>query len=206
MLHLRVTASQAILRALAADNRHVLSTWRALIYLRRATFELGSNQRRWRNAPEAESDITPHIRQMVSREELRPLRGLPGIYLVTAPYAREAMTDSREVLFEAHAYTVLSHFTALEFHGLTIEQPKVITATSAVRAIPDVLPLGTDASDWEDIPLPSRTRPSAVLGQPSEMGNGRSSSTLWLFGVQPARSSIPNHLAGTHVDRCAAKA
>ena len=103
---------------------------------------------------------------MVSREELRPLRGLPGIYLVTAPYAREAMTDSREVLFEAHAYTVLSHFTALEFHGLTIEQPKVITATSAVRAIPDVLPLGTDASDWEDIPLPSRTRPSAVLGQP----------------------------------------
>ena len=151
---------------MATDNRHILSTWRALVYLRRATFEFSRSQRRWRNVPEAESDITPYIRQMVSRDELQPIRGLPGIYRVTVPFAEVARPDSREVLFEAHAYAILSHFTALDFHGLTIEQPKVITAFSAARAVPDILPLGTDASDWEDVALPSMTRPGVVFGQP----------------------------------------
>lgn len=98
--------------------------------------------------------------------EIRPIQGLDRLYRVTTPYAQSRNLDDREVLFEDHAYTILSHFSALEFHGLTIEQPKVITAYSAAKAARDVLPLGTDASDWEDLALPSRTRPKSVLGRP----------------------------------------
>lgn len=160
-----VTASQAILSSLASENRHVLSVWRALIYLRRSSFQLSSNQRRWHKLPESESDISQYIRLMEANGDLRSVRGATRIYRANTPFARNYSIDMREVLFEEHAYTILSHFSALDFHGLTIEQPKVITALSAARVARDVLPLGTDASDWEDIPLPSMTRPRSVLGQ-----------------------------------------
>lgn len=102
---------------------------------------------------------------MADNGELRAIRGGIKIFRVTTPFAQSHNLDTWEVLFEEHAYTILSHFTALEFHGLTQEQPKLITAISAAKAIPDVLPLGTDASDWEHLSLPSRTRPGAVSGQ-----------------------------------------
>ncbi len=166
MIPSRITASQSILSALAADNRHVLSVWRALIYLRRATFALPASQRRWRAVPEREADIAQYIRQMLSNGDLQPIPGGTRVYRVTAPFARTAMPDIREMLFEEHAYTILSHFTALEFHGLTVEQPKVITAYTGAKAAWDLLPLGTIADDWEDVALPSATRPRTVLGQP----------------------------------------
>lgn len=97
--------------------------------------------------------------------DLQPIRGTVNLYRVTSPFAQTHALDPLEVLFEEHAYTILSHFSALDFHGLTIEQPKVFTAISAAKAAPDVLPLDTDASDWEDISLPSKTRPNAVMGQ-----------------------------------------
>lgn len=172
---------QVLLESLDRDSRRVLSTWRTLVYLRRATFELEPSRRRWKNLPESESDVYPYIRQMVQRGELREIEGARRLYRPIVPFASDVPIDEREVLFEAHPYTVLSHLSALEFHHLTWDQPKIITAMSASAMARDFLPLGTTIEDWEGIELPARSRPARVLRIPVDWKNlppGR------IFGIE----------------------
>lgn len=140
--------------------------WRALLYLQRLTRELAGGQRRWRRYPETIADIAPYVHQMIANGELEGISDQSRLYRVTAPFAAQTPLDAREVLFEAHPWAILSHLSALEFHGLTLDQPKIITAFSAVRSAPDLLPLGTITDDWLDTPLPSKSRPRTVLGLP----------------------------------------
>lgn len=159
----------------------MLSTWRTLIYLRRATFRLDPSQRRWKNLPENERDIYPYIRQMVQRGELREIEDAKRLYRPIVPFASDAPIDEREILFETHPYTVLSHLSALEFHHLTWDQPKIITAMSASAMPRDFLPLGTTIEDWEEVALPMRSRPAKVLQIPV---NWKSLPPGRIFGVE----------------------
>ena len=56
--------------------------------------------------------------------------GTRGVYRFTAPFAQIYGTDDEDVLSEINPYAVISHYSALVFHGLTWDQPKLITATS----------------------------------------------------------------------------
>lgn len=160
------TASGSILELLAAEYRHVLSQWRAVILMRRATFAIAPQDRRWSRLPQYPEDMVTYLRQMRARQELRAIPGHPRLNEVVVPYARKGFLDEREVLFEAHPYAVLSHISALAFHGLTTDQPKGLTITVSADTTGGILPIGTTPRDWEGVTMPSATTPSRVLGRP----------------------------------------
>lgn len=179
-----ISVSESILSNLAGEQRRVLSAWRAQIYLRRDSFRLSPGQRRWKNIPTSESDIQRHLRQMMDRQELKRIRGVAMTYVVTVPFSSRLPLDEREVLVEAHAYTILSYYSALEFHGLTYDQPKVITAFSAAKMQRDFIPLDTEIDEWEGLSFPSKTMPGKVLSMPVTW---RSLSPSRTFGIDTYR-------------------
>lgn len=161
-----LTASSAILGALASTQRRVLADWRALVILRRATFATVKTDRRWSHLPRYPEDVTPYLRQMRRRGEIEPIPGLGRIYLVTVPYARFGPVSELEILFEVNPYAVLSHLSALVFHGLTNETPNSISAMSPARSSQDVIPLDTEPLDWEGVELPNVRMPTTLLKRP----------------------------------------
>jgi len=103
---------------------------------------------------------------MQARREIRPIAGHRRLYEVTVPYARQGFLDEREILFELHPYTVLSHLSALVFHGLTTDQPKGMTITVSADTTGGLMPIGTKPQDWECVTRPGATIPSRVWGRP----------------------------------------
>lgn len=162
----RTTASHAILEQLAGEQRRVLSGWRGLILLRRATFSIAPNERRWSQLPQDVDDLGPLFHHMRERGEIKRIKGFRHLYEVTVPYARQGFVDEREMLFELHPYAVLSHLSALVFHGLTEEQPKGITVTVATDVQGGLLPIGTSPRDWEGVQWPGGRTPGKINGRP----------------------------------------
>jgi len=160
------TAADAILEQLAEQNRRVLSRWRALILLRRATVRLRPNQRRWTRLPNDAADLHPVIRSMTRRGEITPISGLPDLYEVTVPYARTRFVEEDEVLAEVHPYAVVSHLSALAFHHLTDQLPTSLSVAVPRDGRGGLLPTDTDASEWDGLDLPPGRRPPRILGQP----------------------------------------
>lgn len=160
-----LTATTSILGQLASERRHVLSPWRGLVLLRRATFTTPLHERRWRHLPQELDDLSPLYRQMRARGEIRPIAGHERLNEVIVPYARQGFLDEREVLFEIHPYATLSHVSALVFHGLTTDQPKGMTITVSADGAGGLLPIGTSPNDWEGISRPSAQVPAKVLGR-----------------------------------------
>lgn len=181
----QVSASQTILRSLADDHRRVVSLWRALVNLRRASHNLSPDERRWRRIPATEGEVSPILIQMQRRGTLRRLIGTRGVYAVTIPYAQELGSDEREALFEINPYAILSHFSALVFHGLTQEQPKVITATSAHGWADAPVPVGTTLDEWDHIAMPSAPRPAQVVGMPVRWRPGALAAMLGVEAHAP---------------------
>jgi len=162
----RKTASWAILSQLAAQNRRILSDWRAVVLLRRATDALPVAERRWIHAPSEIGDVRQILHQMARRGEVRPLPNLHGIYEVTVPYARAGLIAEDEILMEVHPYAALSHLSALVFHDLTDELPKTITAVMPSTERADLLPPGTETLDWESLALVTGKPVSHILDRP----------------------------------------
>lgn len=164
MTLVQITAGDAIFRHLAGQHRRVLSRWRAFVVLRRATFEIPRTERRWDRLPLHQNDMNALLRSMEGRGEIASLPRLPGLFEITVPYAQTGPLDEYEILLEASPIAVISHFSALVFHGLTEQQPTFLTATLP-RSVPtDLLPIDTNPSDWEGLSLPSaRRRPEMVL-------------------------------------------
>lgn len=99
--------------------------------------------------------------------DIASLRGLPNLFEITAPFANSGPLHEEEILLEASPFAVVSHYSALIFHGLTEQQPNLLTATGPRTLPPDSFPIDTVASDWENIALPGfRRRPDAVLRTP----------------------------------------
>lgn len=156
--------SQALLTSLAGEQRQVLSEWRALILLRRATFALPQSERRWQQLPLQEADLRPLFRQMQGRGEVAPLPKLRRLYQVTVPYARLRPLEEDEVLMEVHPFAAVSDFSALVFHGLTDELPRDLTAVAPLDGAGDLLPLDTEPRDWEGLPMVRGRTPDRILG------------------------------------------
>lgn len=180
-----ITASGTILEQLAEEQRHVLSPWRGLILLRRATFSIPPHQRRWEQLPQHAEDISPLLRQMRARQEIRSLPGHSRLYEVVVPYARQGFLDEREVLFEMHPYAVLSHLSALVFHGLTTDQPKGLTITVSADTTGGLIPISTTPRDWEGVARPIATIPNKVLGRPVQAKRVKPASFFGFADYEP---------------------
>lgn len=167
---LKKSAAVAILEQLAAEHRRVLADWRAVVLLRRATFEIAPSGRRWLALPNEPADLYPLFRQMERRNEIAPLRGLHHVYEVTVPYARDRPLEEEEVLFEVNPYAALSHNSALVFHGLTNDLPQSITAVAPLGGRAEDPPLGTEPRDWEGLPLVRGRTPTRILSRSVEWG------------------------------------
>jgi predicted transcriptional regulator of viral defense system len=162
----KITVSRAIIQGLASEGRRVLSDWRAMVLLRRATQSLPPGERRWSYAPDSVQDTWPLLRKMVQRGELKPVKGLDHVYQVTAPFADQGLIDETEILIEVHPYSALSHQSALLFHGITLDLSKQITATVPESRPDALLPPGTRPDDWEGISLVRGAYPDSILGNP----------------------------------------
>lgn len=166
MRAIKKTASWAILSQLAEQNRRVLSDWRAVILLRRATETIPPDQRRWTTTPTTISEVYPTLQAMERRGEVSPVSDLPGIYEITVPYAQSGLVQEDEILMEVHPYAVLSHRSALVFHGLTDDLPKDITAIVPTSGQGSLLPPGTEPIDWEALAITSGRAVSRIMNRP----------------------------------------
>lgn len=166
MVELKKSASWAILSQLAEQDRRILSEWRALLLLRRATEQFPPEQRRWKNAPSSLSGISQILGSMMRRGEIRRLPDLAGIYEVIVPYARRGLIQEDEILMEVHPYAALSHHSALVFHGLTDDLPNEINAIYPTSGGSAPLPTGTTLIDWTTLELVPGQPVSDILGQP----------------------------------------
>ncbi len=172
----QITAADALLERLADEGRRVLSPWRAVILLRRATRIIPPEARRWHRLPSGADGISSLLRQMRARGEIKPIPQHTSLFEVVVPYARQGFLDEREILFELDPFCAISHLSAMEFHGLTYQQPKRLFITAPTDGNAGLIPTGTRLDDWEDISLPSAFVPRSVLGQPVDARR-----------VQPAR-------------------
>lgn len=139
-----------------------------MILLRRATFNLADTERRSNVLPNSPADIAPVLRQMRSRGDIEPLPQHHGLYRLSVPFARQLPVDEQELLFELCPYAVISHRSALIFHGLSVERPQGFTLTRPRGHRGDLIPLGTKTSDWDGLEMPNSSRTKSVLNQPVE--------------------------------------
>ena len=163
---MKVTAESTIIAALATEQRRVLSDWRALVLLRRATLALSPDARRWDTFPADRAALRPLLRRMVGRGTLAPLSPTAHCYLVTLPYADTVPVDETEILGEINPYAALSHRSALAYHGLTDELPTTLTALLPRDGLADLLPPGTTSEDWEGLTPPPGGRPGTIRARP----------------------------------------
>jgi hypothetical protein len=163
-----ISQTQSIVMQMAEQNRVVLSPWRALILLRRATFSLADTERRWNLLPTSQADIAPILRQMRIRGDIESISEHAGFHRLTVPFARQMPVDEQELLFELFPYAIMSHRSALLFHGLSVERPQGFTLTQRRGHRGDLIPPGTKTSDWDGIELPNSSRTRKVLRQPVE--------------------------------------
>lgn len=161
---LKITASYALVQLLAAEGRRILSDWRAMILLRRAAALFAPNERRWVDPPTTPQETHLVLHRMVERGELRRLPGLRHIYEVTVPYVPAGQVDEDEVLMEVNPYAALAYLSAMVFHGLTDEVPKVLFAIVPADGKRDQLPPGTTDKEWTELHLVSGTTPQKILG------------------------------------------
>lgn len=170
-----VTLASALLTALAREHRRVISGWRTLVIVRRATFGIPAIERRWTALPREIAEVQPLLRQMQRRGEVAVLDRRQSLYKVTVPYADQGIIEENEALMEVHPYASVSHLSALVFHGLTEQLPKRLTALAPSDSRADLLPVGTRPEDWEGIPLATGRKAQAVLRIPVEWSTAQPS-------------------------------
>lgn len=163
---LAVAVPEVLLERLAGEGRLVLSDWRAVLYLRRASFALPAGERRWSKIPAFGEDVWAVLRRMSERGDLKPIDGLRHFYRAYVPYARSRPLEEEEVLMEAHPYAALGDLSALFYHGLTEVMPKGLSALAPADGKGGLLPPDTDVDDWEGIPLVEGRKVPRVLGRP----------------------------------------
>jgi predicted transcriptional regulator of viral defense system len=162
----KISISRALEERLAADNRRILSEWRAVVLLRRASREIPESSRRWARTPQNPEEIRPILTRLCQSGELTPVEQFPSLYLVTAPYARSQPVDDVEILMELQPYSALSHASALAFHQMTEELPKEIHLAIPSERSCGLLPVGTEESDWGSSSLVQGHKADAIEGRP----------------------------------------
>lgn len=192
------TQFDALINALSELGRRVVTDWRTLIILRRATFALGQGERRWDQLPETRQDIHRLLNQLVRRSQLAPLPEAPYLYRVTLPYAQVLPVTEEEILLEVNPYAVISHASALTRHGLSLDVPNKLWVTTPLQPTNEMIPLDTVSEDWEGLELPIVRRPQFVQHVPIEWTVTKRSEGI--FGVVTVRPhGIPYNI--TSIER-----
>ncbi len=143
----------------------MLSDWRAVLLLQRASKEIPPADRRWNTPPRNVPQIRPILKRLTKADELVPLEGFLSLYRVNAPYARTAAVEEEEVLMELHPYAALSHISALTFHQMTEQLSKDIHASIPDNGSGGFLPLGTRSEDWEGVALVRGRVADSIFGR-----------------------------------------
>lgn len=162
----KYSVMNALAEALAAENRRVLSDWRAAVLLRRATLTLPPERRRWENIPSSAYDVRPVLRRLAKKGDLEPIPKLSHLYLVTLPYARSEAVEEAEILMELQPFATISHHSAMAFHQMTDDLPKEIQATIPDHGSGGMLPPGTTPEDWEGVSLVRGRAAGKIFGHP----------------------------------------
>jgi predicted transcriptional regulator of viral defense system len=162
----KISISRALEERLAAENRRILSEWRAVVLLRRASREIAESSRRWVRTPQNPEEIRPILMRLCQSGELKSIEQFPSLYLVTAPYARSEAADEVEILMELQPLAALSHVSALAFHQMTEELPKEIHVSVPSDGSSGLLPVGTDGNDWSNAGLVRGSMPDAIADCP----------------------------------------
>jgi predicted transcriptional regulator of viral defense system len=175
-----------VLKSLAAEGRHILSTWRANLYLRRNIDPFYD-----------ENKVRRIIRKLERDGLIRPIdQNRGGLYQVTSPYARKTI-NVYEAIGEAYWMGVFCYATALELHRLTDQRSKklhlinispgdrsVIRSTKPDRteepAADTNVPLGSRPSEWRLHELPPTYHFSKFHGFEIKT---HSIKREWLFGI-----------------------
>ena len=118
------------------------------------------------HAPQTVADAKRLLDRMVNAGDLRPLDGVGGVYEVIVPYADVGGVGELEVLMETQPCVAASHHTAMVFHDLTDDQPKVVHATVPTGRGDFGVPTGTSPEDWADLPRAPARFPAEILGRP----------------------------------------
>lgn len=181
---LKVTRTQAFIRALAEDSRRVFAAWRALLILRDITIEIHPSERRWSHFPFQEADISDFLRGLQRAGLIRQLGGSNRLFEVTAPYADLRPLHEFEVFAEAYPYSYISGSTAMFFHGMTWERSNRLFATSPISSVLRPLPVGTSQDDWNDLTFPSEIRLQRIRSQHIDV---RRTKKFDLLGVVETR-------------------
>lgn len=151
--HIKYSISRILAEGLAAENRRVLSDWRAVLILRRATLSLSPERRRWEHAPDTATEVHPILKRLADKGDLEAFPKIPHLYLVTLPYARQETVEEVEVLMELHPFATLSYQSAMSFHQMTDDLPKDIQASIPDEGSGGMLPPGTNPEDWQGVAL-----------------------------------------------------
>lgn len=150
------TIASQILESLAQDRRVVVADWRIhVVYMRVARsggFVL----------PDA-AKTNQLIKKLQTAGDIQRVKGVPGVYRVTVPYASVLSYPDEAVIQEANPTAVFSHFTAVAYHDLTNEIPNEFHLTH-FRNSSTRLPLGTTPEDWSDVPQPRQRTPDSIDG------------------------------------------
>jgi predicted transcriptional regulator of viral defense system len=183
-----MSISDALQERLAAENRRVLSDWRAVLLLRKASGEIPLADRRWKTPPRNVVEIRPILNRLNKAGELIAIEGFPSLYRVNAPYSRTEAVEDEEVLMELHPYASLSHISALSFHQMTEQLGKEIHVSIPDDGSGGLLPLGTRPEDWEGVAL--------VRGRVADSISGRTIHWHRLTGKRIFGTSASNHHGG----------
>jgi predicted transcriptional regulator of viral defense system len=143
----------------------VLSEWRAVLLLRKASKGILLGDRRWKTPPCSVVEIRPILKRLSNAGELVPLEGFPFLYRVNAPYARTGPVEEEEVLMELHPYAALSHISALTFHQMTDQLSKDIHVSIPDDAPGGLLPAGTTSEDWKGVPFVRGRVADSIFGR-----------------------------------------
>jgi predicted transcriptional regulator of viral defense system len=162
---MRKQLAQVLLEAMAKEHRRVLSDWRAMLVIRRATRELPEDQRRWTSMPENRFAARRQLWLLCQRGYFEPLKTFSYLYVQSQEIPQDA-PNTYEILMEANPSSALAYINAMHFHGLTNDLPKVIHLAVPIQRHPGELPLSTTEEDWEGLHSAQITYhfPKIVLG------------------------------------------
>ncbi|MBE4750386.1 hypothetical protein G4177_19650 [Corallococcus sp. ZKHCc1 1396] len=135
---------------MAAEQRYVVSVWRARLLLRRATRDTPPESRRWTLAPNTHEETQVLLSRLARMGEFQALKDVPYVYETRAPYARKGMAREDEILMEAQPFAALSHATAMAFHDLTDDFPQDIHLILPSNTRTTLLPPGIKPTEWDE--------------------------------------------------------
>jgi predicted transcriptional regulator of viral defense system len=144
----KISVIDALERAYAAENRRIVSSWRAMIYLTKQTKDIPEAQRRWSRPPKSEPETLQLLRRLSRTGDLAPIPGIPNLFRLRSPFSFTAPVEEYEILMELNPYSAIAFASAFEFHGITEQLTRKLHCCIPADTSDDQYPIGTSPADW----------------------------------------------------------